>query len=224
MDIEGLGSKLAVVLVEEGLVRHLSDIYRLTQDDLLTLEGFGPRRADNLINGINATRKRPLSRLLAALGIRHVGRTTAELIVEHFDSLAELKQTSIEELAAIDGIGTVTAESIFDWFATEDNSSLVSDLESLGVNVRRLPEESAQSDSQTKAVGKTFVLTGTLPSLSRSEATELIKRAGGKTSSSVSKNTDYVVAGENAGSKLERARELGIQILSESDLRRLLEP
>lgn len=224
MDIEGLGSKMAVVLVENDLVSHLSDIYRLTTDDLLSLDGFGPKRAENLIAGIEASRTRPLNCLIAALGIRHVGRTTAELIVASFASMEEIGRASIDDLAAIDGIGTVIAESIVDWFATDDNARLVSELEALGVNVFRLPEEEPASGGESAVRTKSFVLTGTLPSLSRSDASALIKRAGGTTSSSVSRKTDFVVAGENAGSKLEKAKELGVKVINETDLLRLLNP
>lgn len=223
MDIEGLGSKLAVQLVEHGIVRHLSDLYRLTLDDLLQLEGFAEKRARNLLAGIDASRHRPLGRLLFALGIRHVGKTVAELIAARYPSLEALGEATCEDLESIDGIGSVIAESIVDWFAVEDNRNLVRDLAALGVNTTRLPEEAPATAEVPGVAGKTFVITGTLPNLSRKEAEERIKRAGGKVTGSVSRSTDFVVVGESPGSKLDRAKELGIQILDEESLLRLLD-
>ncbi len=229
MDIEGLGSKMAVVLVQEGLAAHLADLYRLDKEKLLALEGFADKRAENLLEGIEASKHRPLSRLLFALGIRHVGRTTAELIVPYYASLEALESATVEDLEAIDGIGHVIAESIVDWFrATDDhgqriNQRLVEDLRALGVNTERLPEEAPpETGEESPVAGRTFVLTGTLPTLSRSEAQARIKQAGGKVTGSVSRNTDYVVAGESPGSKLDRARELEVKILDEAGLLKLL--
>lgn len=222
MDIEGLGSKLAIVLVDQGLVKHLSDLYRLTKEDLLQLENFGDKKAENLLDGIDASRGRLLSRLFYALGIRHIGRTTAELLVGKYASIEELSNATVEELEAIDGIGSVIAESVVDWFKIEDNRQLVADLRELGVNTERLPEEEPPK-GESAASGKTFVLTGTLPSLSRKEAEALIKRAGGKVTGSVSGNTDYLVSGESPGSKYDRAVDLGIEILDEAGLRQLVE-
>lgn len=223
MDIEGLGSKMAILLVEQDIVAHLSDIYRLTADDLLTLEGFGPRRAQNLLDGIKRSKDRPLSRLLFGLGIRHVGKTTAELLVARFASLDEIGTADIETLADVEGIGPVIAESVVDWFRKDDNRRLVRELKELGVNVDRTPEEEPVTVADDSPIaGKVFVLTGTLPTLSRTEASNLIKQAGGKTSSSVSSNTDFVIAGASAGSKLEKAEALGISVLDESELLRLL--
>jgi DNA ligase (NAD+) len=217
MDIEGLGSKMAILLAEVGLVRHLSDVYRLTVDDLMTLEGFGQKRAENLIAGIDASRSRTLARLLFGLGIRHVGKTTAELIVRHVESMDHLARLIADELAAIEGIGPITAESIVDWFVIEDNRRLVRELEELGVNMHRTDAE-APPPADSDLAGKTFVLTGTLPTLDRKEAERMIKAAGGKVTGSVSAKTDYVVAGEAAGSKLEKARALGITVIDEAAL------
>lgn len=222
MNIEGLGSKLAVTLVETKLVKHLSDIYELTEDDLMTLELFGEKRARNLLDGIEDARHRPLARLLFGLGVRHVGRTTAETIVAHFPSMEALASASLEELEAIDGIGTVIAESVMDWFGVEDNRALVRRLQELGVNTERFPEEGPPDHAAHPAAGKTFVLTGSLPHLTRSEATERIKAVGGRVTGSVSARTDYVVAGEQPGSKYDRARELNLHILNEDELLVLL--
>lgn len=222
MDIEGLGSKLAIVLVDRGLVRHLPDLYRLSVEDLLALENFGEKRADNLLAGLEASKHRSMYRLIYALGMRHVGKTTAEVLVEHFASMEELANASVESLEAVPGIGTIIAESVIDWFKIEDNRRLVSELRELGVNTERIAGEAPSPEASGAATNKTFVITGTLPTLSRSEAEARIKQAGGRVTGSVSGNTDYVVAGENPGSKLERARELGTPVLSEDDLRALL--
>ena len=215
MDIEGFGSKLAVVLVQKGLVKHLSDIYRLRKEDLTALEKFGEKRALNLLAGIDASRRRPLGRLVYGLGMRHVGSTTAELLVKHFASMDELASATVADLEAVPGIGTVIAESIVDWFQIEDNRRLVADLMELGLNVTRLPDEAPPAEASSALLQKTFVITGTLPTLSRKDAEDLIKKAGGRVTGSVSKNTDYVVAGESPGSKLDRAHELNIAVLNE---------
>jgi DNA ligase (NAD+) len=223
MDIEGLGEKLAVVLAEENLVRKLSDLYHLDKDDLLELDRFAEKRADNLLVAIDASRERPLSRLLFALGIRHVGRTVAEDLVEHYETLEDLQDASEDELEAIEGIGPVIAESVADWFAVEDNRELVRALREASVNTRRLKREAPFSENGP-AAGQTFVLTGALPTWTRAEATERIERAGGNVTSSVSGNTDYVVAGENPGSKYDEAQERDhVDILDEERLRALIE-
>lgn len=216
MDIEGLGSKLAVQLSAGGVVRHLDDLFTLTRDQVSALEGFADRKADNLLAGIDQARKRELSRLVFALGIRHVGKTTAETIVRAFASLDDLAAASIDDLMEVDGIGTVIAQSVFDWFRRDDNIRLVEALRSAGVNMVRYPDEAPTVGADAPLAGKTVVVTGTLPSLSRKEAQELIKQHGGKAASSVSAKTDYVLLGENAGSKADKAVELGIPILDES--------
>ncbi len=225
MDIEGLGSKLAVLLSEAGLVKNLADIYRLDTASLLTLEGFADKKAENLLQGIADSKQRTLSRLIFGLGMRHVGKTTAELLVAHYENLQAMGEASVEELEAIEGIGPVIAQSVADWFKIEKNQALVAELADLGVNLSRLEEEApvVAGDAGSAVAGKTFVLTGTLPNLGRSDAKNLIKRAGGKVASSVSKKTDYVVAGEKAGSKLTKAEELDITILDEPGLLALLE-
>ncbi|RMF58668.1 MAG: NAD-dependent DNA ligase LigA [Bacteroidetes bacterium] len=222
MDIEGLGAKLAVQLVEAGLLHTLADLYTLTADDLLGLEGFAEKKAMNLLAAIEASKHRPLGRLLFGLGIRHVGKTVAELLVARFASIDDLAAATVDDLVAIDGIGEKIARSVVDWFTLADNRALVERLQALGVNTRRLPEEEPAAPASSAVAGKTFVLTGTLPGLTRKEAEALIVRAGGKVTGSVSRKTDYVVAGENPGSKYDRARELGIPILDEAGLRALL--
>jgi len=207
----------------EGLVRTLADLYRIEVNDLLHLEGFAQKSAENLVRAIEASKERPLSRVLYALGIRHVGQTVAELIVERFASLDALAQASAEELEAIDGVGSVIAESVVDWFRLDHNRQLVAALKQEGVNTERWPEEAPPEDeAAAPAAGMTFVLTGSLPTLTRKEATTLIKHAGGRVTSSVSGNTDYLVVGENPGSKYDEAQERGIRMLDEEELRALL--
>lgn len=223
MDIEGLGSKLAVVLAQAGLVQKLSDLYRLTEEDLLTLDNFGEKKAQNLLAGIDASRERPLARLLFGLGIRHVGKTTAEALVQAFPSVEALQAADQEALAAVEGIGPVIAESVVDWFSVADNQELIAALARHGVNVVRLPAEAPPAAAAAAPLaGKTLVLTGTLATLSRSDAKQQIQRAGGKVTGSVSARTDYVVAGENPGSKRDKAEALGIPILDEQRLLALM--
>lgn len=216
MDIEGFGAKLAAQLAAEGLVRGLADIYRLDPDSLTGLEGFAGRKAENLLAAIDASRHRTISRLIFALGIRHVGKTTAEALARSVESVAALAALDFETLSAVEGIGPVIAQSVFEWFRHEENRRLVDDLTTLGVNTVRLPSE-APAVVTGWAAGRTFVVTGTLESMSRSEAEGRIKALGGKMSSSVSARTDFVVAGDNPGSKLAKARELGVTILGEAE-------
>ncbi len=222
LDIEGLGARLAVQLAEKGLVRHLDDVFRLTADDLLGLEGFAERKAEKLILAIRAARDCSLSRLLFGLGIRHVGKTTAEMLVSSFESIDALAQATTAELEQVEGVGHVIAQSVHDWFQREDNRRLLGALGDLGVNMRRLEAErpAKDADAETNATlhGKTVVVTGTLPTLSRQDAESLVKQFGGRTASSVSRKTNFVVVGENAGSKATKATELGIPMISEQDL------
>ncbi|GAB5520068.1 MAG: NAD-dependent DNA ligase LigA [Rhodothermales bacterium] len=223
MDIDGLGSKLAVILAEAGLVKELPDLYRLDRDTLSAMERFAEKKADNLLAGIAASKNRPLSRLLFGLGIRHVGKDAAERLAAQHVSMAALADAEQETLEAIDGIGPITAQSVFDWFRRDQNTHLWHTLRGLGVNTEQWPEEAAAEIVEAEGVaGKTFVLTGTLPTMGRKAAADLIKRNGGKVTGSVSKKTDYVVAGENAGSKLTKANELGVTVLSEAELLALL--
>lgn len=224
MDIDGLGSKMAVLLAEEGLVKRLSDVYRLTLDDLLALDRFAEKRAQNLLDGIARSKERPLARLLFGLGIRHVGQDAAERVARAFPSMTVLGEASQDVLEAIDGIGPITAESIADWFQVADNQRLIVELADLGVNLERLDTEAPLEQTALAAAvaGKTFVLTGTLPTLSRKEAKDRIKQHGGKVTGSVSAKTDYVVVGENPGSKYDKAQQLGITTLSEAQLLELL--
>ncbi len=215
MDIDGMGSKLAVQLVEEGLLAHLDDIFKLTAEELVALDRFAEKKAERLLAGIDVARTRPLSRLLFGMGIRHVGSTVAELLAMHYASLQALGKAGVDELAAIDGVGPIIAQSVADWFATDENRALVDRMRSVGVNTERLPSEPVFSHEPTQGplAGKAFVITGTLPGVSRTDAAAQVKAAGGRVASSVSKKTDYLVAGSSAGSKLDKATKLGIPVL-----------
>ena len=214
MDIEGLGEKLSYRLVDLGLIETLADIYRLREEDLLPLEGFAEKSAHNLLTAIEASKDRPLSRLLFALGIQHVGKTVAETVVKHVASIHELADTTAAELGAIDGIGPTIAESIVDWFEVPENRDLVADLESEGVNVQRQSHEAPAEESQDLPLaGVTIVITGSLPERSRAEASNALERAGASVTSSVSGNTDVLLVGANPGSKLQEAEEQGTQVI-----------
>ncbi|WOO41874.1 NAD-dependent DNA ligase LigA [Rubellicoccus peritrichatus] len=219
MDIENLGEAVVDQLVSRELIKDQADLYQLSFEDVLPLEKFADKSARNLIDALERSKQQPLWRLIHGLGITHVGAQASKDIAGHYGSLEKLASVSVEELTAIDGIGGIMAESINAWFADETNRTLVQRLTDYGLNV-------AEEITQTKdgpLQGKTVVLTGTLPSLSRGEATAMIEAAGGRASSSVSKKTDYVLAGESAGSKLEKAQKLGITVLSEEAFRELVE-
>ncbi len=218
MDIVGLGEKVAVQLVEAGLVHTLDDLYRLRAEDLLGLDGFKEKKVENLLRGIATSKRRPLRALLFGLGIRFVGATVAALLVEHHDSLAALAAATPDELEAINGIGPETARGVVEWFAHAPNRATVEALRELGVNTERLPEEPVAAEPQGPLAGRTFVLTGTLPTLTREAAKAKILAAGGSVTGSVSAKTDFVVAGDSAGSKLQKAQALGVRILDEADL------
>jgi DNA ligase (NAD+) len=217
MDIEGLGIKLIEQLIEAGLVQSLPDIYRLPakRDALLELERMGEKSADNLLAGIEASRARPLWRLLAGLSIRHVGARTAQVLEEQFGTLEAIMAASEEELAETEEIGPVIAHSIHAFFHSDAGRRTVEELRSFGVHFGKpVPRKKPAAG---KLSGKTVVVTGTLSRFSREEVQELIHTHGGKAAGTVSKKTDFVVAGESAGSKLDKARALGVPVLSEDE-------
>jgi DNA ligase (NAD+) len=219
MDIEGLGIKVAELLVAEGRLKDVADLYRLTVDDLLALEGFAQRRAEKLVSAIQASRIQSLARLVNALGIRGVGETVAGDLAGHFGDLGALASATGEEIQAVPGIGPETAESITGWFARRRNQKLLEKLKAAGVWPRAIRSASGRRPLK----GKTFVITGTLPNLSREAAKDLIEKHGGKVAGSVSARTDYLVMGEEPGSKLDRARALGVKTIEASELERLIQ-
>jgi DNA ligase (NAD+) len=216
MDIEGLGERGVRQLLAEGLIHDEADLFSLTADDLLKLEGFAEKKAQNLLSSIEAAKNRPLARLVSALGIRGIGTTVAELLVQHFYSIDELAAATAEELQTIEGFGPHTASAIVQWFAEPRNQALLEKLRAAGV--RLVEEHAAPKRASDRLTGLTFVLTGTLPTLKRNEAAVLIEKHGGKVVGSVSKKTSYVVAGAEPGSKLTKAQELGVPILDEDGL------
>lgn len=219
MDIEGLGDALIEQLVDQKLIESIADLYRLKKDDLLKLERMGEKSAQNLLDGIDASRQRDFWRVVHALGIRHVGARSAQSLEEHFRDIDALMRADLEELDAIPDIGEVVARSIHDFFRNPRNKKVILNLKAAGVTLIRT-RESAGRSSVLK--GKTFVLTGTLDRFSRDEASEKIRSLGGTVSSSVSSKTDYVVAGEEPGSKRDKARKLGVQILDENAFLKLI--
>jgi DNA ligase (NAD+) len=221
MDVDGLGEKLIAQLVDRGLVRSPADLYRLDAMTLAELERMGKKSAQNLVERLEATKSRPLDRFLAGLSIRHVGTRMAEVLAQHFGSLEAIRAASLAELEAIPEVGPVVAASVHDFFQQRDHQRLLDDLRALGVDPAPvLPPQTGRGG--LPLAGKTFVITGTLPRRSRSEAEALIKQHGGKVTGSVSKMTSYLLAGEEAGSKLEKARQLNIPILDEEALQRML--
>jgi len=217
MNIDGLGEALVNQLTERGLVKNVADLYKLTKDDLLKLERMGEKSADNVLAEIGASKKLPLERVIYGLGIRFVGERTAQFLAEHFGSLDAIMDASAEELEEVNEVGPRIAESIVEFFGDEHNRKLVSDLRKAGLTFTGQKKEKG-----TKLAGKTFVLTGTLERHTRDEAKKMIEDAGGRVSGSVSKKTDYVVTGSDAGSKLDKARELGVSVIGEEELEGLV--
>lgn len=220
MDITTFGTQTAELLYQKGLIHDVADIYTLRKEDLLELEGFKDKKVDNLLTGIEASKERPADRLLTALGIRFVGNVVASLLIQALGSIDVIATASQEELEQIDGIGPQTALSIKVWFENEHNQTVIAKLRAASLNFSTGREISLSGSSTLR--GLTFVITGTLPTMSRDEAATLIAQYGGKVSGSVSKKTDYLVAGEAAGSKLAKATELGITIIDEAGLKRLM--
>jgi len=220
MDIVGLGIKNVEQLVSEELIKDVADIFTLKKEDLIKLEGFANKKADNLLEAINESRQQPLQRLIIALGIRGVGEVASEDLADNYSSLDVLSKASQDELQLIEGFGPNISQAIVDWFASPTNLQLLEKLRSAGV----WPSAEIKSENNGEDAflsGLVFVITGTLPTLSRQEAKEYIKSKGGKVTSSVSKNTSFIVAGENPGSKLDKARELNIEIIDENGLKSL---
>ncbi len=219
MDMEGLGDKLVEQLVDKKMVSDVTDIYALKRDSLAALERMGQKSADNLFAQIQASKKRGLSRLLFALGIRHVGVNAARTLAAHFGSMEKLASAAEEELQNVEDVGEVMSASLLEFFRNKENRRLLEKLERLGVNMM----EAKRAGVSAALAGKTFVLTGTLKGFTREEAGRLILDRGGHVASSVSKKTDALIAGEAAGSKLEEAGRLGVSVLNEEEFKKLLE-
>lgn len=219
MDIDGLGPAVLEQLVNKGLIGTFSDLYRLTAEPLAALDRMGAKSAQNLIDAIERSKSAAINRLVYALGVRHIGEKAAKLLCEHFLSIDALFTATVDEICAIDGYGAIMAQSVADYFSLEGTRHLIDELRALGVEMKPLEAKKKEG----VFLGKTFVLTGTLPTMTRSEASALIEQNGGKTASSVSKKTDFVLAGEDAGSKLTKAQQLGVTIISEPEFLAMLQ-
>jgi DNA ligase (NAD+) len=217
MNIDGMGDALVTQLTERGLVKNVANIYQLTKENLLSLERMGEKSAQNILDEIEGSKKLPLDRVIYGLGIRFVGERTAQSLAEHFGSMEALEHASVEELQNVDEVGPRIAESIAEFFSVPANRKLVERLREA-----KLTLTGEKKQRGTKLAGKTFVLTGTLPRFTRDEAKKMIEDAGGKVTGSVSKKTDYVLAGSDAGSKLDKARELGVAVIDEKQMEDLI--
>jgi DNA ligase (NAD+) len=222
MDIEGMGEKIIEQLVDAKLVGSIPDLYRLSLDELVSLERMGKKSAQNLLDGIAASKDRGLGRLLAGLAIPHVGDSVADLLANEFADIDALMNASAERLNAINGVGPIMAEAIHDFFHAKDNRAVIEELRALGLKLMQDKRPSPAATGSADLTGKTLVVTGTLAKYEREEIEALIRQLGGKASGSVSKNTSYVVAGDKAGSKLEKAKALGVPVLTEEEFDKLV--
>ena len=212
MNIDGLGEKVIEQLYEKGLIHNIADIYSLKVEDVASLKKDGKRFAEKLINNINKSKENNLDRLITALGIEQVGAKSAKILAKRFGTMDDLAKANFGTLTFVDEIGEITANSIREFFMQDQTKDLLKKLKAAGVNMREIEDE----NSDNRFLGKTFVLTGTLENFTRDEASEIIEKLGGKTSGSVSKKTSYVLAGEDAGSKLTKAQSLGIPVITEA--------
>ena len=216
MNIDGMGPAIAQALLDNGKIRSVADLYTLTMEDLLSLDRFAEKSARNLLDAIEKSKSAPLDRVIFGLGIRGIGQRAAVLLCDRFPSVEQIMNASVEQLAEIDGFGSIMAESVVQAFREPHRVALVQRLQACGVTMQY---QAAQAQDQ-RFVGMTFVLTGTLPTMKRDEAKKLIESFGGKVSGSVSKKTSVVVAGEDAGSKLMKAESLGVEVIDEAELLR----
>lgn len=217
MDIEGLGPAIIETFVNEGMIAKTYDIYNLDFNKILSLEGFKETSANNIINSVNNSKNNDLSKLIFALGIRHIGAKAGKLLADYFKDIDLVMNASVDDILQIDGFGKIMAESVVEFFSSDSTKELIAKLKEAGVNMK-----STNVVEDTRFSGMTFVLTGTLPTLKRAEASKIIESFGGKTSSSVSKKTTYVLAGEDAGSKLDKANKLGVQVISEEEFKEMI--
>lgn len=219
MDIDGLGENLVEQFIEKGLIENIADLYTLTFEDIASLKKNGTKFAENLINAINDSKDRPFYKLITALGIRHIGAKSAKTIAKHFKNIDNLISAEVEEIAELEDVGQIMAESIYEFFKEEQTIDLIKKLRNAGVNMK---EEESLEQIELKFEGLTFVLTGSLDNYTREEAGDIIEKLGGKVSSSVSKKTSYVLAGEDAGSKLTKAQNLGVTVITEKEFEEMI--
>jgi DNA ligase (NAD+) len=217
MDIEGLGVKLIDQLVEKGLVKDVADIYYVKKEDLIALERMADKSAQNIIDAIEASKTKPLSKFLYSLGIRHVGETTAEDLARHFPHLDDFFHLSEDDLMEVEGIGPEVAASVVQFFRDKKNRDSIHRLKKAGVRVIE-----PKAKERGRLAGKVFVFTGVLQTFGRDEARNIVESLGGTTASSVSKKVDFVVIGEDPGSKFDKAKELGIKILTEAEFKKMI--
>lgn len=220
LDIRGLGERIAILLIENNLVQSVADLYSLTVEQIANLDRMGTKSAENLVRAIAESKNQTYDRILYGLGIRHVGRVNANILASNFPTIEDLSQASFESIEAIYGIGEEIAQSVFEWVKVPENIALIENLQAVGLKFSHFAATSNLPTNDSKQVlsGKTFVITGTLPRLKRNEAQKIIEQAGAKVTSSISKKTDYLLLGENAGSKLIKAKKLGVPQLSEAEL------
>jgi DNA ligase (NAD+) len=220
MDIEGFGERLAQLFVDHGLLQDFADLYYLQREDVLKVPGFADKSTEKLLAAIESSKHRPLARVFAAIGIRGVGTTVAEALAQHLRSAVELQQASAEQLQTVPGLGPINAQNVVAFFANERNRRLIEKLQRAGV---RMDQDAVAGTTIGPLSGKTFVITGTLPTWSREEATQAIEDAGGKVTETISRKTSYLLLGENPGSKYDKARKIGIPVIDEAELRRMLQ-
>jgi DNA ligase (NAD+) len=220
LDIRGLGEKIVILLLDNGLIKSIADLYSLTPEQLASLDRMGNKSAAKIIQAIADSKKQPWSRVLYGLGIRYVGSVNGKILTDNFSTVEQLSEASVAMLEGVYGIGSEIAQSVHDWFKIEANKNLVESLKEAGLQVANNLQKSKETTA--KLSGKIFVITGTLPTLKRTEAKELIEKAGGKVTTSVSAKIDYLLVGEEAGSKLEKGQNLGIKILNEDELLEML--
>ena len=221
LDIRGLGERIAILLIENNLINSVADLYSLTVEQIANLERMGTRSAEKLVKAIAESKNQSFDRILYGLGIRYVGSTNAKILTKSFPTIEALSQASFESIEAVYGIGEEIAQSVFEWVRVEDNQALIQALQTAGLKFKA---EKIDNKNEKELIfsGKTFVITGTLPSLKRDEAKKLVEQVGGKITGSISKKTDYLLLGENAGSKLAKAEKLGVKQISEAELLKLL--
>jgi DNA ligase (NAD+) len=225
MDIEGLGESTVIQLADAGLLNSFGDIFRLSQhrDAILKIDRMGERKVENLLAGVEEAKKRGLARVLAAVGIRHIGVNGSRQIAAHFGDIEKIAAATVEQLEEVEDVGTTTAQSVVQFFQSDVGKQVVADLKQAGVKLDAPIKAQIAPPADSPFAGKTIVITGTLSSIGRKELTDKLLEMGAKVSGSVSKKTDFLIAGEEAGSKLDKARELGVEVLTEDEFLKLIE-